>query len=102
MQLNTLLFLVGIFSCGHVVRSEDKEAPYTVEIDNFEISTEFDQKYVNWDTLGLQKRGRNRFVIEGRLTLNRNLADDQKVIAIIKILFFKQILLNKNKFLFFF
>ncbi|KAM7348233.1 chemosensory protein A 7a [Cochliomyia hominivorax] len=62
-------------------RADDEvdDVPYIVEVDNFEISTEYDTKYIDWDTLGLKKKGRNQFVVGGSVTLNLNLADEQKI-----------------------
>lgn len=81
IKINCLLLI--ILCVLRVIQSDgdddEDEAPYTVEIDNFEISTEYDYKFINWDTLGLKKKKRNQFVISGNVILNLNLADDQKV-----------------------
>ncbi|XP_065365718.1 uncharacterized protein CheA7a [Calliphora vicina] len=79
MLFKSLFVIFIIISVGELTRANDDNSPYTVEIDNFEISKEYDQKYVNWDTLGLQQKGRNKFVVGGSFTLNLNLADEQKL-----------------------
>ncbi|XP_023300581.2 uncharacterized protein LOC111682824 [Lucilia cuprina] len=75
---NVLKIVVFTLLVGVAVRGND-DSPYTVEIDNFEISKEYDQKFVNWDTLGLKQKGRNKFVVSGSFTVNLNLANEQKV-----------------------
>ncbi|TMW54189.1 hypothetical protein DOY81_000773 [Sarcophaga bullata] len=72
-----IVMLVAVL-CG-VVMCEEDNSDYTVEIDNFEINKEYDQKYVDWDTLALKQKGRNKFVIQGNIILNLNLGDEQKI-----------------------
>lgn len=72
-----IVMLVAIL-CG-VAMCEEDDSAYSVEIDNFEINKEYDQKYIDWDTLGLKQKGRNKFVIQGKFILNLNLGDEQKV-----------------------
>lgn len=64
-----------------LARSEDDEgtSAYTVELQDFKISPNFDKKWVDWKNLRMNRAGRNKFVVEGQVSLNMNLADDQSV-----------------------
>uniref|UniRef100_A0A1A9WCP3 Uncharacterized protein n=1 Tax=Glossina brevipalpis TaxID=37001 RepID=A0A1A9WCP3_9MUSC len=52
---------------------------YSVELNTFEISKNYDTTWIDWNTIRMKQVSRNKFVITGDFSVNRNLGKEQQV-----------------------